>query len=277
MCCKAFISVSEDPIVGAGQKGAVFKKKMYDTYIKISHKQAEYDRKMMEQLTAGTRSSLAKDGVGPGVYHPRTIQSIYARFKDKISPDVCKFMGVLDTTPKESGTTDEDHLNDCLLVYKERYGREFDFVSPYKYLKDKAKYTVYLSRLEDEEEAKKARPRGTKAARRAEQDAAFIKEAMSAAQDSAKSSVSSERKGSGMTEQVGALFGMAGEAIKSFIESQQQATLMQLLDTPEKKELAKAAAQVRLAELASKKRKFENENIPTNVGDTDSISSIDSP
>jgi len=280
MCCKAFISASEDPIVGAGQKGKVFKKKVHDMYVSISDKQAEYDRKVMEQMSNGTRVSLSREGLGPGFYHPRTIESVYSRFKDKISPDVSKFLGVLDTTPKDSGENDEDHFEDCLAAYKERYGRQFDFVTCYHYLKDKAKYTIYLARGEQEDAKKNERPKGSKAAKKAVKDAAFIKEAMNAAKASCgatASGSSADSPNDGLSSQVGAIMGLAGDALKSFIDAQEQANLMQLLDTPDKKAMAKEAAKLRIAELSAKRRKLEASFVPDTIGPNSSVSSIDSP
>ena len=267
MVCKAFIAASEDPIIGASQKGKAFKAKMHAMYVAIVDKQAAYDRMMMAQLSAGTRANVATGGVGPGVYHPRTQESLYARFKDKISPDVSKFLGVMDTTPKGSGTTEQDFIQECLDVFKERYGRPFDFVSCYEYLQDKAKYTSYVQKLEEEEEKKPtARPRGTKAAKKAAEDAALIKQVLDQSKDSV-SVLSSQSSSQGprqsdlfFKEAVGFL-SATGDAIKTYMEQQQDARIVELLDTPERRELVKEQAKLRLAEMRAKRRRLEDQYV----------------
>ena len=128
LVCKAFIAASEDPVLGANQTGRSFKATMYKMYLMQTEKQAKYDQMMMAQLSSGTRSTLGKESVGPGLYHPRTSDSVYARFKDKISPNVCKFLGVVDTNVKDSGTDNEDYIEECLEIFKQRVGHEFDYM-----------------------------------------------------------------------------------------------------------------------------------------------------
>ena len=264
MVCKAFIAASEDPIIGASQKGKAFKMKMHAMYMAIAEKQAAYDRMMMAQLSAGTRANVSASGVGPGVYHPRTHDSVYARFKDKISPDTSKFLGVVETTPKASGTTDQDFFAECIEIFKERYGRAFDFVSCYEYLLDKAKYTSFVQKSEAEEDEKKttARPKGTKAAKKAAEDAALIKQVLESQKDSV-SVLSSNSSNHGthqseifFKEAVGFL-SVTGDAIKSYMEQQQDARMVELLDTPDRRELVKEQAKLRLAEMRAKRRKLE--------------------
>ena len=102
LICKAFISASEDPILGASQKGKLFKKTMHESFVTLLEQQETYDRVMLAQVSQGTRVAVGEGLIGSGNYDRRTIDSIYDRFKMKISCDVSKFLGVMDTTPKRN-------------------------------------------------------------------------------------------------------------------------------------------------------------------------------
>jgi predicted transcriptional regulator len=180
---------------------------------------------------------------------------------------------VVETTTKDSGDNDDDFFNDCLVMFKQRYGREFDFVSCYNYLSNKAKYTSYLSKKEEEEEAKKpSRPKGTKAAKKVVEEAALIKQAISASKEDGSSlsgsSYSKSPSENDFFKEAASFLGLTGEAVKAYIEQQSKQHMMDLLDTPEKKELVREEARLRLAELRAKRRKLEGSfEVPTTVGE----------
>lgn len=154
LVCKEFIAASEDPIIGANQKGKAFKQKMHAMYSTLTDKQAAYDRTMMAQISTGTCSSLVKEGISPRHYDSWSPDLVFDWFKNKISHEVSKFIGVVDTMPEDSGTNDEDHFNDCLVPFDAQYSQEFDYIKCYKYLKDKVKYSSYLLKVEEEEKDK---------------------------------------------------------------------------------------------------------------------------
>jgi hypothetical protein len=288
MICKAFIGASEDAIIGASQKGKAFQVKMHAFYLTVIDKQAAFDRTMMAQVSAGTRQSLAEEGVGPGHYLPRTPSSVYDRFKTKISPEVSKFLGVIDTTPMDSGTSKEDHINDCLAVYKARYGREFDYMKCYEYLQDKAKYTSYLSKLKSDEENNNnsalERPKGNKATKKAVEDATIIKRALDAMKDDAISTSGTSSKSGEAANQfyrdASSFLAAAGSALETYMSQSNDIQTAQMLSTPERKEFMSEAAKLRIAEMRAKRRRLQGDySIPASVGDNghDSVSPIQAP
>jgi hypothetical protein len=282
LVCKAFIAASEDALIGASQKGQAFKVKMHAFYLTLSEKQAAFDRTMMAQVSAGTRQSLAEEGVGPGHYLPRTPGSVFDHFKVKISPEVSKFMGVIDTTPMDSGTNDEDHVNNCLSVYKARYGRDFDYLKCYEYLKDKAKYTSYLSKLKANDDTDyPERPKGNKASKKAVQDATIIKQALDAIKDDTALSSGSSKSGD-MANQfyrdASSFLSAAGSALETYISQSNDLQTAQMLSTPERKEFMSEAAKLCIAEMRAKCQRIDGEySVPSSVGDRDSVSPMQCP
>jgi hypothetical protein len=278
MICKAFIGASEDAIIGASQKGKAFQVKMHAFYLTVIDKQAAFDRTMMAQVSAGTRQSLAEEGVGPGHYLPCT----------PISPEVSKFLGVIDTTPMDSGTSKEDHINDCLAVYKARYGREFDYMKCYEYLQDKAKYTSYLSKLKSDEEnnnnSAPERPKGNKATKKAVEDATIIKRALDAMKDDAISTSGTSSKSGEAANQfyrdASSFLAAAGSALETYMSQSNDIQTAQMLSTPERKEFMSEAAKLRIAEMRAKCPRLQGDySIPASVGDNghDSVSPIQAP
>ncbi len=77
MVCKAFIAASEDPFVGASQKGRDFKKRMHET---------------------------------------GNPDSVHSRFKDTISASILTFLVIKGTAQQDSGSDDEQLYQKCKLI-----------------------------------------------------------------------------------------------------------------------------------------------------------------
>jgi hypothetical protein len=271
LICKAFIAASEDPIVGRSQKGKVFQAKMYKVYSKMIENQAVYDKTMMAQASGITRDAYSATLTGTGLYPVRKEGSIHDRFVRKISPEVCKFMGVLDTTDKESGKNDDDHYQQCLTIYQQRYGHSFDYADCYHYLKDKAKFLLFKQKAADEEKAKaeRTRPIGNKAAKKAAQDASLIKQALEELKEpspsSDVSSISERINGQETFYMNAATFlSKTGDALSSYMQQQQdqldkqhEKDMLQLMATPEKREVMMEKSKLYVAEIRAKRRKLE--------------------
>jgi hypothetical protein len=92
MICKAFIIVSEDSTVGASQKDAVFKLKMHSKYVSLISDQHSYESSLLQTSSSTiTWDSYAQIGITGLPFHDRSPDSIYNRFKDKISPEFQSF------------------------------------------------------------------------------------------------------------------------------------------------------------------------------------------
>lgn len=182
LICKAFITASEDPIIGRSQKGKAFKALLFAHYCTMIDNQSRCNSKTVMAQASGT-TWLAYEGalVGTSMYPKRKERSVFERFTKKIAPEVCKFIDVLHTTAKESGMTDEDHYGNCLAIFKQRYGGSFDLEECYYYLKHKATFLLFKQRVDgDDEKQEKAKqdskPIGNKAANKAQQNAALTEQ-----------------------------------------------------------------------------------------------------
>jgi hypothetical protein len=292
LICKAFISASEDPIVGRSQKGKVFKSKMFAQYNKLVEIQSVYDRTMMANSSSATRQvyvAATGNAGGSGLYPIRKENSVFERFTKKIAPEVSKFMGVLETTPKDSGTTDEDHYITCLTVFQQRYGHAFEFADCQKYLETKAKFTLYRQKSSDEEQQKKeneTRPVGNKAAKKAKQDAALIKQCLDGMKEKSPSDLSSnsgdhtvgnvENGTENFYSNASLFLSKTGDALMSYIQQQQtileqqnEKEILGMLPTPEKKELLLEKQKLYITELRAKRQKLETLFDATNLDNED--------
>lgn len=54
-------------------------------------------------------------------------QSCFDIFKQQISAEVMKYMGITETTEMSSGWSMDDHKTACLELFIDRYGRAYDF------------------------------------------------------------------------------------------------------------------------------------------------------
>ena len=112
--CKSFIATSEDPIAGRAQKGKIFKNKMFNNYNIMIANQAAYEKTLLMTASGSTRQAYSTNNNSNGIYPKRKEDSLYERFVKNISPEVSKYMGILETHDMESGQNEEDHRNNCL-------------------------------------------------------------------------------------------------------------------------------------------------------------------
>ena len=277
--CKAFISTSEDPIAGRAQKGKVFKNKMFIVFNLMMSNQATYEKTMLSNASSSTKQTFLTAGSG-GVYPKRKEDSIFERFTKKNSPEVSKFMGILETTDMESGENEEDHKNNCLNLYLQRYGKTFDFTECYEYLKDKTKFLLYKNK--QNEPKKDERPIGNKMAKKAQQDAALIKLALDGLKDPPPiSDVSTISIDENMKKSESAFYQNAtnfltqtGEALRIFMQQQQDSNekqnekeFLNMLGSPEKKVFIAEKMKLYISEMRAKRRKLEDVEIV--LGDED--------
>ncbi|KAI2509350.1 hypothetical protein MHU86_5103 [Fragilaria crotonensis] len=171
---KAFIAASENAICGAHQRvGSSRLICLSELYKNMTVEQTNANKALLEQSSHATREEYLKKGIG-NVFPPRSPESIFNRFKGQILAEVMKYMAITETTEMASGWSIDDHKTVCLGLFKDRYGRAFDFFSCYEYLKDKNKLSSYRTKC-DEEKVGLKRPIGKKQARQTEHDAKLIK------------------------------------------------------------------------------------------------------
>jgi hypothetical protein len=257
MICKAFIIVSEDSTVGAGQKGAVFKMKMHAKYISILKEQHTYERTLLDTSSSSiTRDGYAQVGISGIPFHDRSPDSIYSRFKDKISPEVSKFLGIEDTTDKPSGNNDEDYVKVCMELFFKRTGRPFEFMECKEYLQLKPKFLSFQC---NQERKITSRPPSKKATLKAKSDTELVTKAVLAAKGETNSIHPVGGNQEGFYEQAGGFLTVASAALNDYVGSQQQKTILELLDTPEKKQFAREQMMLQISEMQAKRRKLELE------------------
>ena len=175
LVCRSFIAASEDPIVGTNQSGGVFQEKMLSFYSDLINDQQNHNLRQMQTASAVVKSTMINVKLK---FPVRNAKSIYDRFKSTIAPAVCKFIGIVEATPIDSGRTEEDHLRSCMELYQERQGKSFsNFLDCYHYLKDKAKFHSFSDAVKKAEDAKK-RPKGNKAAKNHQKDVLDAKSLM---------------------------------------------------------------------------------------------------
>jgi hypothetical protein len=282
--CKAFIAASENPIIGAHQKGKIFKAKMQEVYTQLLNKRMEDDAEILASSSQVTREEYIKQGLGQH-YADRTPDSLYNRFKSQIAPDVMRYMGIHETTDMASGWTEENHKSACMEAFKQRYGRVFDYFVQYEYLRTKAKFSSFRTKVDEENLGK--RPPGKKKSKQALADAelvkAVIKEVVVKTEPGVEgfcgASVASSIFGSGsapaaasqtdnnanidnnvmgkLLKDISNVISGVGSALLENMRAEQDMRLAQSLDTPDRKEFAKEQLKLRVAEAREKRRRLE--------------------
>lgn len=300
LVCKAFCGASCDSIVGNGQKGNVFRDKMYACYLLLLKEQALYDRSRLKSLSVAGRvpEQSNDDNETPfqldELYDLRTAASIYDRFKKHLGPRCSKFLAIASTTEMESGWNDDMHYKACCEHYKSAYPAlgDPDLMRPcIEYLKTKPKWKIYNKELIDNERAgtsatKTQRPLGNKKAKAQKKEDETIGKVVSSLglvkTEPGVVTVTPAKAKSDATE----FFSKCGDMISSVmkhIQTKQDREDMELMSTPEKETVkkqlfairkmerelvlqkltAEKEAAVELAvELAAKRRKL---SIPTPV------------
>jgi hypothetical protein len=289
LICKAFISVSEDPIKGANQGGGEFKGEVHKKYLILIAEKCCVD-------AAGYQNRPDQDKAAPpSVYPPRSPDSLFNRFK-KIAASVMKMMSVVANTPMTSGANAEDYLQECAITYEQRYVTthgKFGLIKEcYKYLATSPKFHSYKTMTEAREAARSAdqlkeneRPVGNKKARQQESNKRMIQDNVVdvvAARGSGSSSSSSTQESnaknhtmmqmsrefgmlSNSTNSAGSYMAEAAKLQREAAEREVDKAMVEFLDTPEKKEFYKL--QLKLRMKAMKKELDEEEGV-TSVPDS---------
>lgn len=273
---RAFIAASENAICGAHQKGRVFKAHMFELYKDMIADATKTNQALLEQSSHATREEYIKRGVG-NAFPLRSPESIFNRFKQQISAEVMKYMGITETMEMSSGWSMDNHKTACLGLFKDRYCRAFDFFPCYEYLKDKNKFSSFRTKC-DEDNGGGKRPIGKKQARQTERDAKLIKaivsevvvkkEKTSPASGGGGESILSEFDTAITTGASGNVMGdvlqnisnviaNVGTAVLENMKAEQDIRFLQSLDTPDRKMYAKEQLALRMAETRQKRRRIE--------------------
>jgi hypothetical protein len=178
MIAQAFCAASEDSIKGNYQKGDVFKEAMRAAYTElcIEYTKHHYANLIQTSMNNSRANKLPKSAPavqfvpGMNMFSLRNAESVMKRFKTKIAKDCMVFADITLTYPLLSGES-EDHA-------KKRWMSTFDLCVPggfkyelaYNYLKDKPKWTIYCNEQKAEGQKPPPRPKGVKAAKKAEAD-----------------------------------------------------------------------------------------------------------
>ena len=257
LVCKAFIAASEDPFVGTSQKGKDFRKKMHEKYKELLTQQVRLDQLKYSSATADARLLIPE----PAVYEARNPESLYSRFKDTLSLRIMKFLAIEGQTQQDSGSSMEQFYQKCKLIFEKRYpsfGNFDDLRLCKEYLQDKPKYTAYCKVMEEGNKDKKnERPTGSKRAKQEEKDGRVIEKALKEAgchKDGA-TGVPVHSFG-GYDKMVGVLEQLSSSVI-DYWKREEDAKLMEILDTPDKKAYAKEQLAIRLAEARIKRARLE--------------------
>ena len=275
---KSFIGASEDAIAGANQKSAVFKKKVEDNY---KERSTAHLRHVQQQSKRGISASALQEQYGPvaaaGFSFPeRNANSLYGRFKGVIAKEVMKFIGVVKTTPIESGTSKEDQKRLFLSNFEKRYGATFQHYTCYEYLSTKPKFTSFATMLDEDAKKKAAqRPNGTKKRKKQAEDDAFIKRTIATIKkEESDTSDVSKNSAEAPTDQatlggggpppefyntLGSHIGTLVSGFAARIKQKEEKELYELLDSPDKKMIKAEKAKLYKAELIAKRRKLEEQ------------------
>ena len=164
LLCKAWISASEDAVVGVNQKLKTFWSKVEDAYnvFKQQHdsymeKEQQKDNLRMQQLHrvlgADTIMLLGENNAaGAAVVKlpNRTANSLQQKWDKHVKRVIPKFIGVTSRYPKKSGEDDDEYYARIHLIYLKENPSEksFDVYRPsYEYLRTKPKFSMACSTL----------------------------------------------------------------------------------------------------------------------------------
>jgi hypothetical protein len=274
---RAFIAASENAICGAHQKGGVFKAHMFELYKDMIADATKANQALLEPSSHATREEYIKRGVG-NAFPLRSPELIFNRFKQQISAEVMKYMGITETTEMSSGWSMDDHKTVCLGLFKDsRYGRAFDFFPCYEYLKDKNKFLSFRTKCNEDNGGGKRPAIGKKQARQTERDAKLIKAIVS--EVVVKKEKTSPASGGGesilsefdtaittgapgnvmgdVLQNISNMIANVGTAVLENMKAEQDIRFLQSLDTPDRKMYAKEQLALRMAETRQKRRRIE--------------------
>ena len=252
LVCKSFIRASEDSIIGTSQKGREFKKKQHQEYLKLIAEQQRIDQAMYDRGSESFRQALGP----PTIYHQRTPDSVYSRFKDTIAYRTLKFVGVQETTEQPSGTNDNDYFDICNAIYQRRYpllGNFNDYRQCLEYLKDMPKFRTYRQMVEDSEEnSKKKRPTGRDKAKQQAADVQVVKKAIAENKEA-----EAAPKAASVSHGFVNLLKDVGEGFLTQMSEEADTNFAALLDEEDRKTWTKELFKTKLLQKRIKRRKLE--------------------
>ena len=249
--CRAFIMASEDAVVGTSQKGREFKSTHHKEYVRLLDQQEKEDQTVFDRSSESYRSSM---GGSPPVYHRRTPDSVYTRFKDVIASRTMKFIGIEQTTDKPSGTTDDEYFDLCNATYQRRYpslGNFADFRQCKEYLADSPKFFSYKKMVEDEAAARKARPKGRDKTKRKEADLQLAKKVL----ENEKATATTEAT-SVQSQVVELISDIGGNMIRQW-NQESDVRFAEMLPARQKRQWCAEMFEIKMLEAQVKKRKLQ--------------------
>ena len=128
-----------------------------------------------------------------------------------------------------------------------------------EYLELKPKYTSFAAKQEPK--TKPTRPPSKKATLKAKSDAELVSKAVLAVKGETNRPIGGVQEG--FFEQAGGFLAVASSALDGYIHSQQQKAILELLDTPEKKQFAREQMKLQISEMQAKRRKLAFEAVGT--------------
>ena len=140
-----------------------------------------------------------------------------------------------------------------------RYARPFEYMECKEYLELKPKYTSFAAKQEPK--TKPTRPPSKKATLKAKSDAELVSKAVLAVKGETNRPIGGVQEG--FFEQAGGFLAVASSALDGYIHSQQQKAILELLDTPEKKQFAREQMKLQISEMQAKRRKLAFEAVGT--------------
>ena len=272
MIAKSFIEASEDATIGVSQTGTAFQNRMVAIYNRRKNLQYQMDLSAYQNSSQAGRDAMALANGGfkePQPYPDRTPTSITGRWKKHISYRISKFMGIEDTTPRGSGTSDEDFYLTCLAHFEQRTNiKGFENLKHVlDYLRGKAKWVHWRMTNNDDNPNpdRPSRPMGNRRAKEVERASQALRTVMhqefgdddgdaAVAIATPTSSVVMSRPSftapkSTVLHNAGESLNKMGDAFTALVNEnrqkhelqqlmQQKAQVMQNLPTPERKEWA---------------------------------------
>jgi hypothetical protein len=208
---------------------------------------------------------------------------------------VKKFLAIEKTTRYESGWNDEDFYKACKAAYINRYpkfGNPDDIHQCVNYLRDKAKYKMFIDSLEDSssqasgKKPRSSRPIGSKDAKQREADKKLVASMIAKKNGETNAEGSDENGGNSGGENKNAFLQKLGAAVESItsvlcekMKKEEEKDFVASLETPDRREWKREHAKLRLAELKAKRRKLDleeiNQNPPSSVGITNGGSTME--
>ena len=150
-------------------------------------------------------------------------------------------------------------------MLKLHYGHAFDFFLHNKYLKDKNKFSMFHTKVE--EEANEKCPTGKKKAKQVEVDAKLVKVVMSEVVlgeaiplPSSTSTGTNDWIGD-LLHNISNVISNVGTAVLDNMHAEQDMHLAQALDTPDRKVYAKEQMALHIMEMHNKQHKLEKDHV----------------